>query len=181
MNNLMILILAILVALFFAQLVKNHAIALEEAVKNAISDMKVQQKRRMDLIYNLVDCVKHYDAHEAEVLSMLAKKMSANVDADGEMKLHSTLNATAYRYPELAGSALYKELMNELSMTENLMARHRENYNAVVNDYMRFVQQFPADFLLPILGYQKKKFAYLEFEVSSDAPQNLFEERGGEQ
>ncbi len=139
--------------------------------------MKVQQKRRADLIYNLVDCVKQYDAHEAEVLCALAEKMRANDGVTGEAELHSSLKATAFQYPELAGSTLYKELMNELSMTENFMARHRENYNAAVNDYMRCVQQFPADFLLPALGYQKKNFAYLDFEASADAPKNLFGKR----
>ena len=45
---------------------QNKAIAMEEQVKTAQSDIKVQEKRRVDLVYNLADCVKQYDSHEAE-------------------------------------------------------------------------------------------------------------------
>ena len=68
------IVFALLLIFFFIQSTRNCAITLEEAVKTATSDVKVQEKRRIDLIYNLVDCVKNYDAHEAEVLSGLAEK-----------------------------------------------------------------------------------------------------------
>jgi LemA protein len=44
----------------------NRAISLEEQVLSADSDIQTQEKRRQDLIYNLADCVKEYDKHEAE-------------------------------------------------------------------------------------------------------------------
>ncbi len=46
----------------------NRAISLEEQILSADSDIQIQEKRRTDLIYNLVDCVKEYDKHEAETL-----------------------------------------------------------------------------------------------------------------
>lgn len=51
---------------------QNKAIAMEEQVKTAQSDIKVQEKRRVDLVYNLADCVKQYDSHEAETLKPLS-------------------------------------------------------------------------------------------------------------
>ena len=48
--------------------VQNKAIRLEEQIKVADSDIKVQEKRRVDLIHNLVDTVKQYDKHEANTL-----------------------------------------------------------------------------------------------------------------
>ena len=48
--------------------VKNKAISYEEQISTAQSDIKVQEKRRADLIPNLVDCVKQYDKHEYETL-----------------------------------------------------------------------------------------------------------------
>ena len=44
----------------------NRAVSLEEQVFTADSDIQAQEKRRTDLIYNLADCVKEYDKHEAE-------------------------------------------------------------------------------------------------------------------
>ena len=51
----------LLVLLIFPQHTKNKAIALEETVETARSDIKVQEKRRIDLIFNLADCVKQYE------------------------------------------------------------------------------------------------------------------------
>ena len=45
---------------------KNHAISLEESVTNSYSDINVQEKRRVDLIYNLADIAKKYAKHEKE-------------------------------------------------------------------------------------------------------------------
>ena len=51
----------ILLCVFGVQSSQNQAFALEEQVNTAESDIKVQEKRRVDLIYNLADCVKQYD------------------------------------------------------------------------------------------------------------------------
>ena len=51
------IICAVLLIFFWIQATRNHAVVLEEAVKTASSDIRVQEKRRIDLIYNLVDCV----------------------------------------------------------------------------------------------------------------------------
>lgn len=56
----------ILLSVFCVQSSQNRAFALEEQVNTADSDIKVQEKRRVDLVYNLADCVKQYDKHEAE-------------------------------------------------------------------------------------------------------------------
>lgn len=53
---------------------RNKAISLEEAVETARSDIEVQEKKRLDLVKNLADCVKQYDKHEAEVLQGIAER-----------------------------------------------------------------------------------------------------------
>lgn len=58
----------ILLGVFTIQSSQNRAFTLEEQVRSANSDIKVQEKRRVDLVMNLVDCVKQYDTHEAETL-----------------------------------------------------------------------------------------------------------------
>ena len=167
-------IILLITIVFWAQSVKNKAITLEEAIKTATSDITVQKKRRIDLIYNLVDRIKKYDEHEARVLSDLADKMKIE-NSNESTELTSAIKATAYNYPELKSSELYSNLMNELSLTENLMSRYRENYNGAVNDYERYVKQFPARDLLSILGYTVRSFERLDFDLSDDAPRNLFD------
>ena len=62
-------IAVILLCVFGIQSSQNRAFALEEQVNTAQSDIKVQEKRRIDLVYNLADCVKQYDKHESETLN----------------------------------------------------------------------------------------------------------------
>lgn len=153
---------------------QNTAIALEEQVNTANSDIKVQEKRRIDLIYNIVDCVKQYDKHEAETLKAI-------VDARGDIgnieNVTTAITAVSEAYPELKSNENYKELMNELSMTENLIAEHRSNYNKQIKEYNRYVRKFPARIFLDILGYKKQNYTYLVQDTPTDAAQNLFDER----
>lgn len=66
-------IAVILLCVFGVQGSQNKAFALEEQVNTAQSDIKVQEKRRVDLVYNLADCVKQYDKHEAETLTAIVE------------------------------------------------------------------------------------------------------------
>ena len=65
--------------------------------------------------------------------------------------------------------------MNELSMTENLIAEYRSNYNKAIKEYNRYVRKFPTRIYLNMLGYEVMEYEYLNYNVSSDAPQNLFD------
>lgn len=61
------IIAVIFMGIFWVQGFQNKAIDYEEQVNAAQSDIKVQEKRRVDLVKNLADCVKQYDKHEAEL------------------------------------------------------------------------------------------------------------------
>lgn len=70
-------IIAVVVMCYFGiQSSQNKAISYEESVNGAKYDIKTQEKRRVDLLYNLADCVKQYDTHESETLKSIAEKMS---------------------------------------------------------------------------------------------------------
>ena len=51
----------IIMSVFIVQGASNNAISLEEQVNTAKSDINIQEKRRIDLLFNLADCVKQYD------------------------------------------------------------------------------------------------------------------------
>lgn len=159
---------------FFMNGFQNKAINLEEQIKTAHSDINIQEKRRVDLIYNLVDTVKQYDKHEYNTLKDIVDARSSGKGDIGEVT--TMINAAAEAYPELKSSENYKQLMNELSITENMIAEYRTNYNEQIREYNRYIKKFPTKQFLSILGYEPVEFDYLEFEVSSDAPQNLFGE-----
>lgn len=170
-----ILSVVLLIALFMFAIngVQNKAISLEEQVRTASSDINIQEKRRVDLIYNLVDTVKQYDKHEAETLIGVVE---ARNNGKGDIgNVTTMINAAAEAYPELKSNENYKQLMNELSVTENMIAQHRSNYNTQVKEYNRYIKKFPNKQILGFLGYEGTDFKYLEFDAPVDAPQKLFE------
>ena len=163
----------ILLCVFGVQSSQNKAIALEEQVNTADSDIKVQEKRRVDLIYNLADCVKQYDKHEAETLTAIVEGRGSTGDIEN---VTTAIAAVSEAYPELKSNEQYKELMNELSITENLIAEYRSNYNKQIKEYNRYVRKFPTRLFLDLLGYEVQEYEYLDYGAPVDAPQNLFEE-----
>lgn len=157
---------------FMVQGVQNNAISLEEQVNTATSDIKVQEKRRVDLVYNLVDTVKQYDKHEAETLKAVVEGRSSSGNIED---VNTLISAVTEAYPELKSNENYKQLMTELSMTENLIAEYRSNYNKQVKEYNRYVRKFPNSSFLGLLGYEMQTYTYLDYNAPSDAPQNLFD------
>lgn len=165
-------IAVILLCVFGVQSSQNKAIALEEQVNTAQSDIKVQEKRRVDLVYNLADCVKQYDKHEADTLTAIAEGRGSTGDIEN---VTTAITAVSEAYPELKSNENYKQLMNELAMTENLIAEYRSNYNKQIKEYNRYVRKFPTRMFLDWLGYEVMDYQYLDYNAHVDAPQNLFD------
>ena len=167
------ILVVILLGVFVVQSSQNKAIALEEQVSSADSDIKVQEKRRVDLVMNLADCVKQYDKHEAETLKSVVEGRGKTGDIEN---VTTAITAVSEAYPELKSDSNYKELMNELSITENLIAEYRSNYNKQIKEYNRYVRKFPTRSFLSLLGYETQDYTYLDYDAPVDAPQDLFKE-----
>ena len=168
-------VLAVVLMFVFAfQGVQNHAIGLEEQITTAMSEIEIQEKRRADLIPNLVDCVQTYDEHEYNTLMAVIEARGANSD-EVAAEVMTSVNVVAEQYPELKSNENYKQLMTELAATENLIAQTRSNYNSWVTQYNTYIRKFPNSTILNMLGYERQMFAKLEYNASSDAPTNLFD------
>lgn len=168
-----IVALILLFVVMFAS-TNNRAISLEEQINGAVSEIEVQEKRRVDLIYNLVDTVEAYAEHESSTLAAVVE--ARNDAASGNIEeAQVAIEAVAEAYPELKANENYNQLMTELALTENMIAQSRNNYNNQVKAYNKYVRSFPASMILNIMGYEKIDFSYTEYEAPEDAPQNLFD------
>ena len=154
--------------------VPSKAIAYEEQVTEAQSAIKVQEKRRADLLPNLVDCVKQYDKHEYETLKdiIAARGQNGTVSDDTVNEIKEIINVIVEQYPQLSSQQNYKELMNELAITENKIAETREAYNKSVTRYNTYVRH-PLHKII-LFGYEDVQFEKLSYNVSENAPTNLF-------
>ena len=168
------IIAVIFMCIFGVQGAQNKAFAMEEQVNTADSDIKVQEKRRVDLVYNLADCVKQYDKHEAETLTAIVEGRWKTTNLEN---VTTAITAVTEAYPELKSNENYKELMNELSTTENMILQYRTAYNNEVRAYKKYVRKFPHKQILGVMGYEVINYDYLEYSEEDRQPvSNLFGE-----
>lgn len=168
-----VIALILLFVVIFAS-TNNRAISLEEQINGAASEIEVQEKRRVDLIYNLVDTVEAYAEYEGATLASVIEART-DVDNGNIEEAQMAITAVAEAYPDLKASENYNQLMTELALTENMITQSRNNYNAQIKEYNKFVRSFPANMILNIMGYEQVEFNYTEYEAPEDAPQNLFD------
>lgn len=137
-------------------------------IKEALSGIDVQLKRRVDLIPNLIETVKGYAKHEKgvfeEVTKARAALMGATTPAEkaaSDNMLSQTLKslfAVSENYPTLKANENFKELQEELSDTENKIAYSRQFYNSNVMSYNTTLANFPSGTFGRMFGFKEEEF-----------------------
>ena len=112
----LIVILTLGAGLFIVQGAKNTAISYEEQVAAAQSDIQVQEKRRSDLIPNLVETVKAYDKHEYDTLMAVIAARGSSSDA-AVSEIATQIAAVAEAYPELQSAPTTTALSRVIGST----------------------------------------------------------------
>lgn len=162
----------------------NSLITLRERIKEALSGIDVQLKRRADLIPNLLETVKGYAKHEKEVFENVTKARSMLMKADslpdkaaadnmltGALK---SLFAVAEAYPELKASENFKELQDELADTEDKVSYSRQFYNSNVLAFNTKIQTFPSNLIASQFGFKAYEFFEVDEEAERKAPKVKF-------
>lgn len=142
----------------------------------ALSDITVQMKRRLDLIPNIVESVKGYAKHEKGVLEEVTKARTAAMsvsegDIHGAAEADNALSATlkslfavSENYPDLKANQNFIQLQEELVDTEDKIQASRRFYNANVRDFNTKIQVFPTSMIAGMLGFKRYEF----FEVADE-------------
>ena len=152
------------------------AISYGEKVTEAYSAIKVQEKRRADLLPNLADAVKSYNKHEYETLMDVIKARTEDdgIISDADVnEISGIIKVVVESYPELKSNENYKTYMKEISITENMISETRIAYNSAVTRYNTYVKHPIKKFFLNLTGYEFLEFEKLDYDVSEDAPTNL--------
>lgn len=152
----------------------NNLVKLRNSVENAWSDINVELERRASLIYNLVETVKGYAAHEKSTLeevtqarSNLQDAWTVQENAEADVKLTGALDnlfAVAENYPNLKADVSFEKLMEQLAETEDLIAHYRQLYNDTVYIYNNKCQMFPSSIVANYFGFQYAEFFQPEEE-----------------
>lgn len=153
-------------------------------VDEAGSQIKVQLKRRFDLLPNLSSVVQGYATHEKSTFVEIAQaraKLGGVINATGPTNMqqlaaaNSTLSGTLGRllvlseqYPELKANENFRDLQTQLEGTENRISVARTDYNSYVKTYNAAIRVFPNNLVAGFMGATPRQF----FETDSASVAN---------
>jgi LemA protein len=163
----------------------NRIVSLHENMDAAWSQVENVLQRRYDLIPNLVNTVKGYAKHEANVLEEVTRlrsqwgaaktpeqKIGASQQLEGAL---GRLMLVTENYPALRANESFLRLQDELAGTENRIAVERRRYNDAVQEYNQNVRKFPANMIAKHFGYERADRYFKAEEASRTAPKVSFE------
>ncbi len=172
-GGILLLILIIIWALY------NGLVSARNIVHEAFSGIDVQLKKRFELIPNLIEAVKGYNAHEAAVLEKIVEQRSASGSTPGEAASSDRSITQALKqfriqvenYPDLKANSQFLKLMDNLSSVENELALARRYYNGATRDYNTKIQKFPGVIVANMTGFKAAAFYEIENDSERAAPE----------
>lgn len=170
MTLLWILIGVVALAVIWLWVTYNGLIKSKMRADEALSDITVQMKRRLDLIPNVVESVKGYAKHEKGVFEEVTKARTAAMAApQGDLAKQAaadnmltgalkSLFAVSENYPDLKANQNFLQLQQELVDTEDKIQASRRFYNGNVRDFNTKIKVFPTNLIAGMLGFNDYTF-----------------------
>ena len=142
----------------------NSLVKSKNSVEKAFSDLDVVFKKRYDLVPNLVNTVKGYMKHEADLLT---KTTELRADAMKSQNLNDTvvknkelssrirnIFAISENYPKLMANQNFLSLQEQLTKIEDEIARQRSEYNNCVTEHNNKIETFPKNIFAKMFGFK---------------------------
>jgi LemA protein len=157
--------IVVLVFLIMLWVIYNGLVSAQNIVEEGFSGIDVQLKKRFELIPNLIEAVKGYNAHEAKVLQEIVEHRSRS-SALKDVQTEDQSITTALRsfrihvedYPDLQANTQFLKLMDNLSQVENELAMARRYFNGTIRDYNTKIEVFPAVMFASSFGFKPMEF-----------------------
>ena len=162
----------------------NRLVRNKNMVAEGWSGIEVQLKRRSNLIPNLIEAVKGYMGHEAQVLSEITnlRSKSKEISAVAEKsEVESALTrslvnlfALAEAYPDLKASQNFLDLQDDLAEIENEIQMARRYYNGTVRNLNISIETFPSNLVAERFRFEKADFFEIEDAADREVPEVKF-------
>lgn len=152
-------------------------------VKEAMSGVDVQLKKRYDLIPNILRIANKFMEHERSLIEDITKlrtqaaglrtdentiTQKMNLDNQIVSKM-GQLMVNVENYPQLKSDQTMMQAMQTYAEVEEHIAAARRFYNSAVNDLNNAVEIFPSSIFAGLLGISPYPF----FEVEEAAKQSV--------
>lgn len=174
-----IVIAVVAVLVLWVISVQRKLVSAEEIVKNAMSQIGVQQSSRWDALTGLVELLKSYNEHEYNTLKDViaarsnigSNSSAAEAQAQEDLigKVMMRLNVVAEQYPDLKADTMYVNTMNSVNTYENQVRLSRMTYNDSVTRYNRMIRQIPDSIVASIFRFTEKDYLK-EVAAKADMP-----------
>lgn len=168
----------------------NGLVGAEQAVEAQWAQVENVYQRRADLVPNLVRTVRGAADFERGTLESVVEararvgqmtvtpELLADPGAfarfeqaqDALSSALSRLLVVVERYPELRAVPAFQDLMVQLEGTENRIAVERRRFNEVARDFNVRIRRFPANRIIPLLGWQFAEKPYFQARPGADEP-----------
>lgn len=162
----------------------NGLVRMDVGIKTAWSQVENQLQRRNDLIPNLVQTVKGFATQEKTVFTNIADaraRLAGAGNRQDQIKAANDLSGALSRllvvvenYPQLKSDQNFRQLMDELSGTENRIAVERMRYNQVVQAYNSAIRTFPRNIVAGMFNFKEAPL-FKAAEGAKEAPKVDFE------
>lgn len=153
----------------------NSLIRTKNRVEEAWNDIKIQLKRRFELIPDLMKSVKASIKLDKDLLTQITKLRGQAADLDKKdaapaerakvedklTGLMGQLKIQVEAYPDIKAHGSIQKFMTELTDTQDKIMASQRFYNGMVRDFNTKVQVFPTNIFAGMLGFKDYEF----FEV----------------
>jgi len=178
MNTTTIILIVLGAIILWVIWIFNSLVRLKNRTDEAWNDIKIQLKRRFELIPDLMKSVQAAMKLDQKIFTDITKLRSQAADLDQENAgpaerapiesalggLLSGLKIQVEAYPDIKSHAEITQFMSELTDTQDKIMASQRFYNGMVRDFNIKVQSFPNTLINEILGFPQKEF----FEVSEE-------------
>ena len=173
-----LLIFAAIASIFLTVGTYNRLVKFRNKIEESWSGIDVALKRRFNLIPNMINAVKLYNTHEAE---MLAKTTQARHGSDAladraaeESAITQSLQgllALAEAYPDLKASQNFLALQHSLSDVEKEIQDARSEFNTSVRKNNTLVQSFPSNIIANLFKFRTAEYFSVELATQRSMPE----------
>ena len=162
------LVIIILSSLSWVKNSYNEMINLTSQVDTSFSAIQTQYQRRFDLIPNLAEATKGFLKQEQKVFGDIANARThyagTSTGSKEQIEAMNEYNSALSRlmvimenYPELKSNETVKNLMDELTGTENRINVSRDRYNETARIYNVFIKSFPRNLIANMFNFENKE------------------------
>lgn len=137
---------------------------MEVKIEEAKSGIDIALIKRYDILTESLNVAKGYAAHEKEVLVQLIEARSGmslqqtQAVMENQEKAIEKLKMVAEAYPQLYSNQLFKELQEQIAVTNEHISAAKRTLNSNIALYNQKVVAFPASIIAGMIGCTRKEF-----------------------